>query len=146
MLDEDEIDNSLFELIDLKMAGKPWYIDAKNYNEKTVRHFEITDENDYLYHPKLNSDYFKQSAINKLNKIKDFHTKESTNSKIIYANVFGSSDRSTTFFDEEFNAVGNDFEKAKIIVVSSMFNDKSDREEPYSKGLSNLLSQINKRK
>jgi len=145
LLNEGEIDNSLFELIDLKIAGKPWYIDAKNYSEKTVRHFEITDEDDPLYHPKLNSNHFKESAINKLNKIKGFHNNESADVKIIYANVFGDSDRSTTFFDEAFNTVGSDFEKAKIIVVSSMLNDNYDKEQPYSKGFSHLLSQINKK-
>lgn len=120
-LNSGEIDNSLFELIDLKVAGKPWYIDAKNYSEYTISHYEITDENDALYHPKLNSNTFKTKAKTKFSTINTFHNKDRA-CKLIYINAFGLNDRPISYFDESFNDVGKDLRSAQIIVIQGMLN------------------------
>lgn len=143
-LSEKEIDNSLFELIDLKIENKTWYIDAKNYSEQTITNFQL-DENDELYHPKLNEDTFKQKAQEKLAKISNFHTNQ-TDCKIIYINVFGTDERPIGYYDEHFNEVGINFEKAKIIVVQSMLNKGKSKKNDnnYSQGFGNFISQIKK--
>jgi hypothetical protein len=141
ILTEKEIPNELFELIDLKIVGKNWYIDAKNYSEQTITHFQLA-EDDYFFHPKLNETSFKEKAQEKLNKIIDFHKQEDC--KIIYINAFGNGERPTNYYDENFNEVGNSFEKAKIIVIQSMLkagksvkNDKN-----YSPGFQYFISEL----
>lgn len=141
---EDDIDNSLYELMDLKMVDKPWYIDAKNYSEQTIQNFEITDIEDYFYHPKLNSTYFKKRAIDKWKKISDFHSDE--NSKIIYVNIFGSDERPIVYYDEYFNPLGKDFNNAKIIIVPNVFNKEKaiKGSNNYITGFQTLISYIKK--
>jgi hypothetical protein len=116
-LTEKEIPNELFELIDLKIVGKNWYIDAKNYSEQTITHFQLA-EDDYFFHPKLNEASFKQKAQKKLQEITTFHKQEDC--KIIYINAFGNDEMPTYYYDEKFNELTNNFEKAKIIVIQSM--------------------------
>ena len=116
-LTEKEIPNQLFELIDLKIKDRNWYIDVKNYSEQTITHFQL-DEDDYFFHPKLNAANFKEKAQNKLREIINFHKKEDC--KIIYINAFGNGERPTNYYDENFNEVDNRFEKSKIIVIQSM--------------------------
>lgn len=141
---EDDINNTLFELMDLKIVDKPWYIDAKNYSEQTIQNFEIVDVEDYFYHPKLNSDYFKKRAINKWKQISNFHNDD--NSKIIYVNIFGSDERPIIYYDEYFNAIGNDFNNAKIIIVPNVFKkSKADKgDDNYANGFQTLISYIKK--
>lgn len=139
---EDEIDNSLYELMDLKIVDKPWYIDAKNYSEQTIQNFEIVDVKDYFYHPKLNSDYFKKRAIEKWQKISAFHSDD--NSKIIYVNIFGSKERPIIYYDKYFNPIGNDFDNAKIIIVPNVFNKSKavKGDNNYVNGFQTLISYI----
>jgi hypothetical protein len=139
-LTEKEIANELFELIDLKVEGKNWYIDAKNYSEQTITHFQLA-EDDYLFHPKLNEENFKEKAQEKLQKIADFH--KQNNCKIIYINAFGNSERTTNYYDENFNKE-NSFEKAKIIIVQSMLKtDKSVKgDKNYSPDFQYFISEL----
>lgn len=116
-LTENEIPNELFELIDLKIVGKNWYIDAKNYSEQTITHFQLA-EDDYFFHPKLNEASFKEKAQKKLQEIVNFYKQEDC--KIIYVNTFGNDEMPTYYYDEKFNELTNNFEKAKIIVIQSM--------------------------
>jgi hypothetical protein len=138
---EKEIPNELFELIDLKVEGKNWYIDAKNYSEQTITHFQL-DENDDLFHPKLNEASFKQKAQEKLAKIIAFHGQDDC--KIIYINAFGNGERPTSYYDENFNDIGNSFEKAKIIIIQSMLKvEKSVKNDKnYSPTFQYFISEL----
>ena len=144
-ISEDGIEDALFELIDLKIVDTMWYIDAKNYSEQTITHYEITDVDDPLYHPKLNSGYFKKRAKEKLEKIKAYHNNK-TNCKIIYINAFGNDGRPIGYFDKDFNSVKNNFAKAEIIVVQAMLKKgkakKNDRN--YASGFNDFISQLKK--
>lgn len=145
LLSEQEIDNTLFELTDLKISGKPWYIDAKNYSEQTIQHFQILDKTDHFYHPKLNEEYFKPKAIEKWQKIKMFH--QDANAKLIYINAFSNIERPIQFFDENFNVISGNFIDAKIIVVPSMIKKgkaEKGKGKHYVKGFPTFLSQIKK--
>ena len=141
-LSSDEIDNTLFELIDLKVESKAWYIDAKNYSEQTITHFQL-DETDYFYHPKLNQENFKGKAQVKLAKINQFH-ENSSDCKIIYINAFGNSERPTHYYDENFNDIGINFQKAKIIIIQSMLKTgKSVRgDRNYSQDFQHFISEL----
>jgi len=140
-LREKEIADELFELIDLKVEAKNWYIDAKNYSEQTIIHFQLA-EDDYFFHPKLNAASFKERAQEKLAKIRDFHKQQDC--KIIYINAFGNGERPTNYYDEKFNDMGNSFEKAKIIVVQSMLKTgKSERNDSnYSPDFQYFISEL----
>ncbi|WP_027002798.1 hypothetical protein [Hugenholtzia roseola] len=140
-LTEREIPNELFELIDLKVEGKNWYIDAKNYSEQTITHFQLA-EDDYFFHPKLNEANFKEKAQEKLAKIIDFHKQEDC--KVIYINAFGNGERPTNYYDKNFNEVGNNFEKAKIVVIQSMLKTgKSvDKDKNYSPNFQYFISEL----
>ncbi len=140
-LTEREIPNELFELIDLKVVGKNWYIDAKNYSEQTITHFQLAAD-DYFFHPKLNEASFKEKAQEKLRKITDFHKQDDC--KIIYINAFGNGERPTNYYDENFNEVGNSFEKAKIMVIQSMLRaEKSVKNDKnYSPDFQYFISEL----
>lgn len=140
-LTEKEIANELFELIDLKIEGKNWYIDAKNYSEQTITHFQLA-EDDYFFHPKLNEASFKEKAQEKLGKIIDFHKQDDC--KIIYINAFGNGERPTNYYDENFNDLGNSFELAKIIVIQSMLKaEKSVKNDKnYSPDFQYFISEL----
>lgn len=138
-LNSYQIDNSLFELIDLKIKDKAWYIDAKNYSEQTIAHFSL-DQDDHFYHPKLNTDFFKAKAKEKLAIISKFH--QHKDCKLIYINVFGHEDRTTNYYNENFEEIDFDFESAKIIVVQNML--KSDDPQNYSEGFNHFIFQLKK--
>lgn len=140
-LNEKEIINELFELIDLKIEGKNWYIDAKNYSEETITNFQL-QEDDYFYRPNLNEEAFREKAQKKLDKITEFNNNKGC--KLIYINAFGSGDRPTYYYDELFNEINNSFDKAKIIVCQSMLKTgKSKRGETnYSSGFQYFISEL----
>jgi hypothetical protein len=125
-LNEDEIPNELFEFADLKIDGKPFYIDAKNYSDSTLMNFSL-DERDPLFHPKLNEGYFAKKAIEKLQQIQKYH--HTKDAKLIYINAFGKEDRPRRYYDvidDELVDVQFDYDKAKIIIIFGML----DKNEP----------------
>ncbi len=140
VLEDKEIDNTLFELIDLKVKNKAWYIDAKNYSEQTITNFQL-NEND----SKLDAEAFKQKAQEKLAKIANFHT-DTKDCKIIYINAFGSGERPTNYYDENFNDVDTNFEKAKIIIVQSMLKkEKAEKDDKnYTNDFTHFIFQLKK--
>ncbi len=125
-LNDDEIPNELFEFADLKISGKPFYIDAKNYSDSTLMKFSL-DERDPLFHPKLNEDYFAKKGIEKLKQIQTYH--HTKDAKLIYINAFGKEDRPRRYYDvigDELVDVQFDYDKAKIIIIFGML----DKNEP----------------
>ncbi len=136
---ENGIENSLFELADLKIKNKPWYIDAKNYSEQTIQNFQLK-EDDYFYHPKLNEEYFKERALRKLKTIQEFHN--SHDCKLIYINAFGDNSRPKKYLNEKFEDVGFDFTKAKIIFIHGVI-DRGNPQE-YCDAFNTLLTHISK--
>lgn len=140
---ETDIPNELFELIDLKIQGKNWYIDAKNYSEQTIMHFQL-EEDDYFFHPKLNENSFVERAKTKWKTIMNFH--QNHDCKIIFINAFGNGDRPVTYYDESFMNVDNNFEKAKIIIVQSMLKSvKSVRNDKnYSADFQYFIDKLKK--
>ncbi|MBE2182430.1 MAG: hypothetical protein IAE89_03290 [Anaerolineae bacterium] len=122
----EPVPDALFETIDLKILSHPWYIDCKNYNERTMDNFRLGAD-DPAWHFKLNEESFKQHARRKLKAIAQYHS-EATDSKLIYINLFGDRDRFTGHFN--FDDSGNvqrvkDFETASLIVVQGILQRRS---------------------
>lgn len=143
ILDEDEIDDSLFELADTKIKGVPYYIDCKNYNEQTLQEFALTP-NDPGWRPKLNDADFRANALNKLDKIQKFHADERDRCKLIYVNFIGTNERVKRYLDTDFTDLKNDFATAKIILVQGVIDRDKPEEycQPFKIFLSHLLEDL----
>lgn len=117
----ESLPDALFEIADLCIAGKPWFIDCKNYNDLTLDRFSLPID-DPLWHPSLNEKYFAQHAQAKLDRISR-HT--GLESKLIYINLVSGQERPLGYYDRDFQAV-SDFDTAEIIVVQGAL----DRQAP----------------
>ena len=79
----EELPDVLFELVDQKICGFPYYIDSKFYNEQTLNCFPLPAD-DPMRHPKLNEEHFAESAQRKVRRLEAYH---GTPVKLIYINV-----------------------------------------------------------
>lgn len=111
----------LFEVTDLRIADKPWFIDCKNYNDQTLDHFSLPTD-DPLWHPSLNEAHFIQHAQAKLDQLVRH---EGAGSKLIYINLVSGQARPLGYYDRDFHPV-SDFQEATIIVVQGAL----DRQAP----------------
>lgn len=140
-LNDSEIPNSLFELADTKVEGKPWYIDCKNYSLKTLANFPVK-ENGKPLHPKLNEEYFEESTIRKFNRIQQEYSYE--NAKLIYINFIGGEDGKVAYFDiidEQLIPTNLGFQDAKIIVIQGVL--KRDAPNELTNAFINFFNTLN---
>ncbi len=119
-LNDDEIPDALFELADTKVQGLPIFIDCKYYGEHTLTAFPITDTEDPAFHDKLNETHFKIRALKKLALIRAVYPGQIVLCKLVFINAFGDNDRPIRYFDDQFNDLGSDFNRASIIVIPGM--------------------------
>lgn len=117
----EPLPDALFEVADLCIAGKPWFIDCKNYNDQTLDRFSLPID-DPLWHPSLNEKYFIQHAQAKLDRIV-LHA--GSGSKLIYINLVSGQERPLGYYTREFQPV-SDFDAAEVIVVQGAL----DRQAP----------------
>ena len=115
---DDVIDDELFELADLKIAKKNWYVDCKNYSQTTLKYFPI-DDTDPAWKPKLNDEDFQVMAIRKLEKIKQYHN--SNDCKLIYLNLASHEHWKGNYRKSDFSPAKN-FIDAEIIVISGVLD------------------------
>jgi hypothetical protein len=120
----ETVPDLLFETIDLKIAGHPWYIDCKNFTERTMDNFYLTVESPG-HSDKLNVDYFTKSAARKLTAIRDYHTGELC--KLIYMNLASDDDRAIQFFDSSFQEC-HSFASADIVIVQGILRRAAPNE------------------
>ncbi len=137
----DDIDNRLFELADTKIAERSWYIDCKHYSEHTLQNFALK-EDDPFYHPKLNDEYFKQSAKKKLCQIQAFHNDEKEKCKLIYINFIGSDERPNRYWDSECINSELDFEHANIIVIQGVVKKEKSEYSTYCDGFRSFVNDL----
>ncbi|MEZ4733269.1 MAG: hypothetical protein R3E79_39750 [Caldilineaceae bacterium] len=135
----EAICDQLFELADLKIQGRPWYIDCKNYSEHTLEAFAISPD-DPAWRPKLNEADFKDAALRKLAAIRRVHG-ETADAKLIYLNLVSHAERPKRYFDRNFNLV-DDFQSAQIIVIQGILNSNTDQ-AVYNLGFEQFLSHLN---
>lgn len=111
----DDLPDKVFELADLMIIQTPWYIDCKNYSERTMSQFHYSQD-DPAYRPELNERSFMSKAKAKFQQISDYHSDQADWCKLIFLNLVGNDDRVKLYFDEQFNEV-KDFIDARIIVI-----------------------------
>ncbi len=111
---DGELQDTLFEIADLKIAGRAWYIDCKNYSERTLDNFHVTPD-DPAWRPKLNDNDFKHLAHRKLMAVQDVHGQQA-DCRLIFLNLASSDDWKRIYFDADFDEVRT-FEDASIVVV-----------------------------
>lgn len=135
-------DDPLFEIADTKIAGFPWYIDCKNFSERTLETFPLTAD-DPAWRPNLNEEDFKPAARRKLATIRNYHAGAAEQCKLIYINLVSIRDRIKRYFDAEFNPV-DDFNSAKIIVIQGVINQEQPDEynEAFTVFLHHLQSSL----
>jgi hypothetical protein len=117
----EALPDELFEVTDMRIVGKPWFIDRKNYNDQTLDRFSLPID-DPLWHPTLNEPYFIQHAKEKLERMARF---VGTESKLIYINLVSGQERPPGYYNRDFQPVFA-FEEAAIIVVQGAL----DRQAP----------------
>src|SRR5205823_873148 len=88
-IDLDHVPDALFEVADLKVADKPWYIDCKNYSDATLERFSLTPD-DEGFNYKLSEDYLQQRAPEKWRQLARI---EGDHCRLIYINLATSQDR-----------------------------------------------------
>jgi hypothetical protein len=109
-----DLPDELFEIADLQIEGTAWYIDCKNYTERTLDNFHVSPD-DPAWRAKLNEEDFKALARNKLRTITNFH-EDGIDCKLLYLNLSSSDDWKLVYFDSSFEEVPT-FEEAKIVVL-----------------------------
>lgn len=134
----ESLPDPLFEIADLKVSGRPWYIDAKYYSERTLDSFQLPpDDPDWM--PKLNEEDFLRNATNKLVRIRGHHAGESDACRLIYLNLFSSNDRARRNLSADGMMV-EQAEDARIIVVQGMLN--SLQPDTYTDSFQDLLDEL----
>lgn len=137
---DDDIPDNLFELADLKLAERAWYIDCKNYSQQTLKYFEI-NENDPAWRPKLNDEDFKILARRKLEKIQSHH--EGADCKLIYLNLASHKHWKGNYRMFDFSPA-NSFADAEIIIISGVIDrdNPTDLTKNFEIFIENLLHEI----
>ena len=131
----EPVSGTLFELADLKIQAQPWYVDCKNYSERTLDYFSLSAD-DPSYRPKLNDADFKKLAQHKLQRIK----KVSPNCKLIFLNLVSRNNRPQRYFDNNFASVET-FQEAEIIIIQGVLNrdNLNEYNESFNRFLSDLI-------
>jgi hypothetical protein len=104
--------NRLFEAADMKINGRPWYIDGKHYSDWTMGRFALPPT-DPAWHPKLNEEHLKRRAQEKLEAISCYHGEPG---KLIYINLTSHYPRPLDYYTCDFRPVES-YAEASIIVV-----------------------------
>lgn len=128
------IPDSLYELADLKIAEQAWFVDCKNYNERTLDQFTLLPD-DPAYRPKLNENDFKQLAQHKLRRIQQ----QFPNGKLLFINLLSGEDRPYQYFDDEFRPA-NSFDEASIIIIPGILNRETPNQ--YNKAFEQFLDHL----
>jgi len=115
----DVVPDPIFEIADLHIANTAWYIDCKNFTERTMDNFDLPMD-DPAWHEKLNDHYFKENALRKLGIIQQHHGQD-VDCKLIYLNLASREDRVRSYRDANFNNVST-FDAARIVVVQGVLN------------------------
>jgi hypothetical protein len=116
----EDMPDALFEVADLKVMEKRWYIDCKNYSDATLERFSLTSEDEGFYH-KLSGEYFRRRAIEKWNQIAEV---EGNHVCLMYINLATSQERLLQYYrcdGDQLEAV-NHFSEAHIVVVQGALN------------------------
>jgi hypothetical protein len=112
----NELDNSLFEIVDAKVKDLPIYFDFKNFGQNTLDKFSFLSDN-INFDTELNSKEFAEKIKSKYDLLK-----KKNNNPILYVlNLFSDQRRNPDFFDENMKRVN--YEKDSCIrIIPSVLN------------------------
>lgn len=112
----NELDNSLFEIVDAKVKDLSIYFDFKNFATNTLDKFSLSAA-DRNFDSEINSDEFIQKIKGKYDLLK----KQNENSVLYILNLHSEHKRSPNFFDANMKSVK--FEKDSCIrIIPSVLN------------------------
>lgn len=131
----EDVPGTLFEVADLKVKNRPWYIDCKNYSEATLDRFGLAPE-DVLFHPKLYEPHFIERAMEKWREIAAVH---GSDSRLMYINLATAHERPIGYYRNDFTSVDT-FTDAQIIVLQGALQTQNPNE--YQDAFQRLLSSL----
>lgn len=134
----EDVPDALFEVADLKVLDKPWYIDCKNYSEATLDRFSLTPD-DLLFHPKLYEPTFVERAREKWQQIAGYHHGKAC---LIYINLTTAHERPLGLYTRDFTPLPT-FDGAEIIVVQGALD--SDDPNLHHDAFQRLLNELKTR-
>ncbi|OON65470.1 hypothetical protein [Hymenobacter sp. CRA2] len=134
------VPDELFEVADLKVDGRPIYIDCKNFGARTLRQFAL-EADDLLYHLKLNEEHFKERMVSKWKSLNQHtHSTGTDPCRLIVMNLFHDEASKLDFYNEHFEPV-SDWAQARIAVLTGTLNPHStDNSDLLTKSCETLLA------
>ena len=129
----DVIPDELFELIDLKLTDRPYYIDCKHYSDGTLAKFSLPEDE---AQGKLTQGYLEEKAIKTWETLSQF---SATEPKLIYLNFTSWQDAPAEYYDERFYPVER-FVDAKIILIRACI--QLGKEDGYHPAFKELIQAI----
>ena len=137
----DDLPDALFEMADLKIDGRAWYLDCKNYSERTLDNFHVQPD-DPAWRPKLNEHDLRTVAQYKIDKIIALHG-EDADIKLMYLNLTSSDDWKRIYFDRNFEEVRS-LADAEIIVIPGILRREKPDEytEQYDQFINDLKNHL----
>jgi hypothetical protein len=137
-IEVESVSDVLFEIADLKIKDKPWYVDAKNYSEFTLDRFSLSPD-DALFNPKLYEPHFKERASEKWHTIAAL---DGPNCRLIYINLATAHERPVGYYSEDFSPVAS-LAEAQIVVIQGALQSENPNEyyESFQQFLNSLKIQ-----
>jgi hypothetical protein len=108
----------LFEMYDLKIEGKPLYLDAKNFGQTTIDRINATPS-DPEFQPELNSAELLQKAQEKWRRIVEVTGDPKT--RFIMVNLQIAGERNSEYWDAQLNRV-NTFRESAITIIQGLLD------------------------
>jgi hypothetical protein len=138
----DTIPNELFEVADLRVEGRPIFIDAKNYGTRTLRQFALPPD-DPLHRPTLNEPYFKERLIDKWQTIREFFDSVADEPcRLIVINLLHDEEAALRYYDNVFGQVDS-WEEGRIIVLTgALKTHPSDPKDLLTLACNTLLTNL----
>lgn len=94
---------ALFEIADMKIAGIPVYLDAKNYSQGTTLHRFAAEPDDPAFHEKLNAKAFLLAAQKKWHYIVEQTGNQDT--KLVFINLVAGENHPNEGWDAQLNPI-----------------------------------------
>jgi hypothetical protein len=134
----EEPPDALFETADMRIAGQPWYIDAKFYSQRTLDGFLMPlDDPDWT--PKLNEEDFQRLAREKLAYIQAHHASEAEACKLIYLNLASANDRARRYLSASGEPVAT-LAEAQLVIIQGMMDARQP--DSYTNAFQTLLADL----
>lgn len=112
----DAIPDALFEVADLRIEGRPIFIDCKNYGAQTLRQFALPAD-DPLHHTTLNEPHFQARMVDKWQTLDQAMTETNEPCRLLVVNLVHDEEGALRYYDAAFEPVDT-WEQARISVLT----------------------------